>query len=207
MASATSRTPPSPPAYVPAAAPLLKLVVAGGTGVGKTTLVSKVSEMSSLHTEQTMTSASVPVDSLEFTPDKTTTTVAIDFGRLTLNPDNPAAPVLYLFGTPGQSRFKGVWDQITYGARGAVLLLDLRRPEESFEAMDLLERSAIPYIVAVNDFPGAPYVSDTTVRTALDLTAMTPLIHCDARNRNSVIDALIRLVQHVMAAYHQDTAR
>ncbi|MFE7484983.1 ATP/GTP-binding protein [Streptomyces sp. NPDC057552] len=187
-------------------AQLMKLVVAGGFGVGKTTFVSTVSEVSSLHTEQTMTAASVPVDSLDYTPEKTTTTVAIDFGRLTLDPHNPAAPILYLFGTPGQSRFKDVWDDIVCGGRGAVLLLDLRRPEESFDALDLLERSAIPYIVAVNDFPDAPYFSDTTVRRSLDLTERTPLIHCNARDRNSVIDALIRLVQHVIATYHQDTA-
>lgn len=207
MASATSRTPLSPPDYIPEAAPLLKLVVAGGFGVGKTTLVQAVSEMRSLHTEQGMTAASVPVDSLDHTPDKTTTTITMDFGRLTLDPSDPRAPVLYLFGTPGQTRFHKVWKDVTYGARGAVLLLDLRRPQESFEAMDLLEQSAIPYIVAVNDFPGAPYVSDTTVRKGLDLTATTPLIHCDARDRNSAIDALIRLVQHVMTIYRQDAAR
>ncbi|MFI7087668.1 GTP-binding protein [Streptomyces anulatus] len=207
MAFASSRTPPSPPDYIPEAAPLLKLVVAGGFGVGKTTMVQAVSEMRSLHTEQKMTAASVPVDSLEHTPDKTTTTITMDFGRLTLEPSNPGAPVLYLFGTPGQARFHEVWKDITYGARGAVLLLDLRRPEESFEAMDLLEQSGIPYIVGINDFEDAPYVSDTTVRKGLDLTATTPLIHFDARNRNSAIDALIRLVQHVMTIYRRDAVR
>lgn len=208
MASASSRTQPlDVPGYVPREAPLVKLVVAGGFGVGKTTLVASVSEMQSLHTEQTLTAVSASVDLLDYTPEKTTTTVAADFGRLTLDPEDPTAPVIYLFGTPGQTRFQSVWDDVVYGAKGALLLLDLRRPEASYEALDLVERSSIPYVVAINDFPGAPYVKDSDVRARLDLGEETRLIHCNARNPHSSIDALIRLVEHVMTTYSRDVAR
>ncbi|XMN04622.1 GTP-binding protein [Streptomyces griseobrunneus] len=208
MASASSRTqPPSVPGYVPEEAPLVKIVVAGGFGVGKTTMVASVSEMRSLHTEQPLTAVSASVDLLDYTPEKTTTTVATDFGRLTLDPHDPTAPVLYLFGTPGQERFKSVWDDVAYGAHGALLLLDLRRPAASFEAMDLVERSGLPYVVAVNEFPGAPYIEDSAVRARLDLSEETPLIHFNARDRNSSIDALIQLVEHVMTTYPRDAAR
>ncbi|ARF70923.1 GTP-binding protein [Kitasatospora albolonga] len=206
MDSAISRTPPSSPGYVPAGSPLVKLIVAGGFGVGKTTLIQSVSEVRSLHTEEALTAPSALVDRVDFTPDKTSTTVSMDFGRLTLSTGAADPPVLYLFGTPGQTRFKQVWEDLAYGAHGALLILDLRRPDDSYDALDLVERSGVPYVVAVNDFPDAPYVPDAQVRAGLDLADHTPLIHCNARDRNSSIDALIALVRHVLDTYRQDAA-
>lgn len=200
-----SRTPPRSPDYLPQdTTRLAKILVAGAFGVGKTTLIASVSEVKSLHTEETMTAASAAVDRVDFTPEKTSTTVTMDWGRLTLNTGEPDPPVLYLFGTPGQTRFKQVWDDLAYGAHGALVLLDLRRPGDSFDALDLVERSGLPYVVAVNDFPGAPYSSDAAVRSGLDLAEGTPLIHCNALDRNSSIDALISLVQHVLNVYQRD---
>ncbi|WP_327129636.1 GTP-binding protein [Streptomyces sp. NBC_01727] len=208
MAFADSRPSDRDPAYLPHAnTQVAKLVVAGGFGVGKTTLIRAVSEVRSLHTEEIMTAPSAVTDSLEFTPEKTTTTVNMDFGRLTLDTGNLAnQPVLYLFGTPGQARFEQTWKDTTYGAHGGLVLLDLRRPEASYEALDLIERSGMPYAVAVNQFPGAPFHSDPALRTALNLADDTPLTHCNALDRESSIDALITLVQHAVHVYRREAA-
>ncbi|MFI1107012.1 MULTISPECIES: GTP-binding protein [Streptomyces] len=210
MAFASSRSRPDPaaapdgPAYLPSSVRnMVKLVVAGGLGVGKTTLIRSVSETRSLHTEEVMTAPSSRVDSLAFTPEKTHTTVTMDFGRLTLGESGET--VLYLFGTPGQARFRQAWLDTAYGARGALVLMDLRRPEVSYEAMDLVEESGMPYAVAVNDFPGSPVLDAATVRADLDLHPETPLLFCNALERESSIDALIGLVSHSLDVYRRNT--
>ncbi|WP_436788620.1 GTP-binding protein [Yinghuangia sp. YIM S10712] len=171
-----------------------KIVVSGGFGVGKTTLVTSVSEIEPLTTESVMTVASAATDRLEGLPDKTTTTVALDFGRVTLDSDL----VLYLFGTPGQGRFRFMWDDLVRGAVGAVVLVDTRRVEDCFPAVDYFERSGLPFIVAINTFDGAPRYPDSELREALSLSPNTPLLSCDARDRKSAAGALASLVMHAL---------
>jgi signal recognition particle receptor subunit beta len=173
----------------------VKILVVGAFGVGKTTLIGAVSEIAPLRTEETMTTASVGVDSLAGLDDKGTTTVAMDFGRITVS----AEVVLYLFGTPGQRRFWDLWEGLAEGAVGALVLIDTRRLEDSFEVFDQLEtRTGIPFAVAVNEFPDAPRYDTEQLREALDLLPETPIVHCDARNKESSAQALIRLVEHAL---------
>ncbi|HET6858836.1 MAG TPA: ATP/GTP-binding protein [Streptomyces sp.] len=173
----------------------LKILVAGGFGVGKTTLVGAVSEIRPLRTEETLTEAGRPVDDVEGVESKTTTTVAMDFGRITLREDL----VLYLFGTPGQDRFWFLWDELAQGALGAVVLADTRRLEDCFAAIDYFERRGIPFAVAVNCFEGASRYPVDTVRAALDLDESVPLLLCDARDRETVKTVLISVVEHALA--------
>ena len=177
----------------------VKIVVAGGFGVGKTTLVGAVSEIEPLRTEALMTEASAPVDDLTMLPDKTTTTVAMDFGRITLAEDL----VLYLFGTPGQNRFWFMWDDITRGAIGAVVLVDTRRLADCFGAVDYVEQRGIPFIVALNAFDGILLHDVDEVREALQLGPEVPFVVTDARERESVKNVLVTLVEHAMAIVRQ----
>ncbi|MET8563050.1 ATP/GTP-binding protein [Streptomyces flaveolus] len=170
----------------------LKILVAGGFGVGKTTLVGAVSEIRPLRTEELLTEAGRPVDDTSGVEGKHTTTVAMDFGRITLREDL----VLYLFGTPGQERFWFMWDELSEGALGAVVLADTRRLEDCFAAVDYFERRSIPFLVGVNCFDGAARHSVESVRQALDLDDDVPLLLCDARDRESVKQVLVGLVQH-----------
>ncbi|MEW2522508.1 GTP-binding protein [Actinacidiphila alni] len=170
----------------------LKLLVAGGFGVGKTTLVGAVSEIRPLRTEESLSEAGRPVDDIAGVEGKRTTTVAMDFGRITLR-DNL---VLYLFGTPGQDRFWFLWDELAQGALGAVVLADTRRLEDCFAAVDYFERRGIPFTVAVNCFDGAERHAPDIVRDALDLDASVPVVLCDARERDSAKDVLISVVEH-----------
>src|ERR687891_1778150 len=173
----------------------VKIVVAGGFGVGKTTFVGAVSEIEPLRTEALMTEASTPIDDLSMLPSKTTTTVAMDFGRITLADDL----VLYLFGTPGQNRFWFMWDDITRGAIGAVILIDTRRLADSFGAIDYMEQRGVPFICALNAFDGIQHHTINDVRDALQVSAEVPFVVTDARDRESVKEVLVRLVEHAMA--------
>ncbi|MGH3761733.1 GTP-binding protein [Actinophytocola sp.] len=195
MASASSE-PTTPERYVsPTVAQSVKILVVGAFGVGKTTLIGSVSEIAPLRTEETMTTASVGVDSLAGLDGKTTTTVALDFGRITVSPEI----VLYLFGTPGQRRFWDLWEGLADGAVGVLVLVDTRRLEDSFEVLDQLElRTSMPFAVAINQFPGAPQYRTEQLRDALDLLPDTPIVWCDARGRDSSAGALITLVEHAL---------
>jgi uncharacterized protein len=170
----------------------LKIVIVGGFGVGKTTMVRSVSDIRPLNTEETMTRAGEGVDDADDVPTKTTTTIAFDFGRISLD----ARTVLYLFGAPGQERFWFLWDRLFTGTLGAVVLVDTRRLADSWYAIDRLEHHGMPFIVARNDF-GGPHYSAEDVREALDLPESVPLIECDARSRESSKEVLITLVDHL----------
>nr|WP_246281727.1 ATP/GTP-binding protein [Fodinicola acaciae] len=172
----------------------LKIVIVGGFGVGKTTMVRSVSDIRPLNTEETMTQASLRVDDLRAVPHKSSTTVAFDFGRISLD----ARTVLYLFGAPGQERFWFLWDRLFTGTLGAIVLVDDRRLADSWYAIDRLEHHQTPFIVARNDFGGPPH-SLADVRDALDLDPHVPLLDCDVRSRSSSKQVLITLIEHLQA--------
>lgn len=173
----------------------VKIVVAGGFGVGKTTFVGSISEIDPLRTEAAMTSESVGVDDVNERTDKTATTVAMDFGRITLGNDDL---ILYLFGTPGQARFHFMWDDLSRGAIGAVVLVDTERLADSFTAVDYFEASGIPFVVGVNCFGGVVTHRVEDIRDALALDPSVPLMHLDARSRLSTRDTLLELVRHAL---------
>jgi signal recognition particle receptor subunit beta len=179
-----------------------KLLIAGGFAAGKTTMVSAISEVRPLLTEAPMTAASVGHDDLRGAPSKTTTTVAMDYGRITLGPQL----VLYLFGVPGQERFWFMWDELAYGALGAVVLADVRRLDDCFPSVNYFEARGLPFVVALNCFEGAPRYEPDEVRDALDLDPGVPVVLCDARELGSVKHVLITLVEHLAARAAQAAA-
>ena len=186
---------PTPPTTAtPQLAASVKILIAGGFGVGKTTMVSSISEVAPLRTEELITEVSTGVDDLSGVEHKTTTTVALDFGRITIDRDL----VLYLFGTPGQDRFWFLWDELSRGALGAIVIADTRRLDNSFAAVDYFEQRGLTFLVAVNCFDNAPIYTINEVRDALDLDDHIPVMLCDARNRTSSKEVLLNLVQHLI---------
>ncbi|MDN3358661.1 ATP/GTP-binding protein [Actinomadura sp. DC4] len=173
----------------------VKIVVGGGFGVGKTTFVGSVSDIMPLTTEAVMTVASTGLDDLSATPNKNSTTVAMDFGRVSLDEEL----VLYLFGTPGQDRFWFMWNELARGAIGAVVLVDTRRVTDSFAAVDYFEEAGLPFVVSVNAFDGTPTHSVRDIREALALAPHVPVVTCDARDRESTKATLITLIRHALS--------
>jgi signal recognition particle receptor subunit beta len=171
----------------------VKMLIAGGFGVGKTTMVTSVSEIAPLRTEELLTELGEGVDDVSGVEHKSTTTVAMDFGRITIN----RHLVLYLFGTPGQDRFWFMWNELAAGAIGAVVLADTRRLPSSFAAVDFFERRSIPFVIGVNCFDGAQLYTEDEVRGALDTDA--PVVLCDVRSRQSSKEVLVALTEHVLA--------
>jgi uncharacterized protein len=172
-----------------------KILIAGGFGAGKTTLVSAISEVRPLLTEETLSAASAARDDLAGLPGKKTTTVALDFGRITIS----GHLVLYLFGVPGQERFWFMWDELAFGALGAVVLADVRRLEDCFPSVNYFEQLNLPFIVAVNCFDDAPSYDAEEIRQAIDLDQNVPLVLCDARELASAKEVLITLVESIAA--------
>jgi signal recognition particle receptor subunit beta len=181
----------------------IKILVAGGFGVGKTTLVNTLSEVRPLCTEEQLTEPGADIDVLDGVESKTTTTVAMDYGRITIRD----GLVVYLFGTPGQERFWFMWDDLSYGALGAVVLADTRRLTDCFPSVDYFEHRGTPFIVAVNCFDGAGRYDPADIRAALDLYPDTPVVLCDARRRESSKQVLIALVEHAIRLLHRDARR
>jgi len=187
MASVRSDIPPPFAAH--------KILIAGGFGSGKTTLVGAISEVRPLRTEERLTSASIDYDDVSGVDGKTTTTVALDFGRITFG----SQVVLYLFGLPGQERFSFMWDELSYGALGVVILADVRKLDDCFPSVNYFEKRRLPFVVAINCFDNAPRYDPDEVRIALDLDPGVPLILCDARDVGSVKQVLITLVEAIAA--------
>ena len=188
-------TPPRPASDAGRELIPVKVLVAGGFGAGKTTFVRSLSEIPPVTTEEDMTVLSVGVDDVTGVPQKTTTTVAMDFGRITID----SQLVLYLFGTPGQSRFWFMWDELARGAVGAVVLVDLRRIGACFAAIDYFESRNLPFVVALNGFPGTRAFAEVAIREALVVSPECPLVWMDARDPRSSLDTLIVLVEHALA--------
>ncbi|MGV9265962.1 GTP-binding protein [Kitasatospora sp. NPDC003701] len=189
----TAPLPPSAPGTT-AAPSAVKILIAGGFGVGKTTLVGSVSEVPPLRTEEYLTRASVGVDDLSGVDSKDTTTVALDFGRITVSPDL----VVYLFGTPGQERFWFMWNDLVNGALGGVVIADTRRLDTSFASIDFFESRGIPFVVAINCFHGHNTRTPDEIRAALDLDPQVPMLLGDVRDRGFGRDLLLALVDHLM---------
>jgi uncharacterized protein len=180
-----------------------KLLIAGGFGVGKTTLVGSISEVRPLRTEEDLSERGMGVDDTTSVELKHTTTVAMDFGRITF----PSGVVLYLFGTPGQERFWFMWDELAFGALAAVVLADTRRLADCFSSIDYFERRDTPFVVAANQFDGSPEYDPAEIRDALDVDSDVPVLLCDARRRESVKQVLIASVAHALTRHQAAAAR